>query len=56
MYTTIEWMSREEWPWCLVVFSSIPVLVGAFIINLKWLQIILAPKVYLLEYASTLLK
>lgn len=32
------------------------VLIGGFAVNLTWLQIWLAPKVYLIEYAASLVK
>ena len=44
---------------CFIMFiASIPMIAGIIIItaNLEWLQIIVAPKLYLLEYAADLVK
>lgn len=38
------------------VIRGIIIVLIANIINLKWLQILIAPKVYLLEYAASLVK
>ena len=39
-----------------LVFSCIPFGATLFLFNLDWLQIIIAPKIWLIEYASELVK
>ena len=40
----------------LNIFLIIPLLYGSSCINLIWLQILIAPKLYLIEYAKAFLK
>lgn len=62
------WAIRRFWAWMkaegaeeLVAVVTVPLFAGAvavveMICNLDWLQIIIAPKVYLIEYAAHVLK
>jgi hypothetical protein len=45
-------------PWSpiLIVPLVIIVAIACFTINITWLQILIAPKVYLIEYAASLIK
>lgn len=44
--------------WILAMLLLIPFSIGAIFaaFNLQWLQILIAPKLYLLEYAASLIK
>jgi len=49
--------NTERWIACLTVtVFCTPIAVAVFCTNLDWLQIWLAPKVYLIEYAASLVK
>lgn len=39
-----------------VIFAFLGVVVGSCLTNLDWLQIMIAPKVYLIEYAASIVK
>ena len=54
----LEWDDEGPYYMCLVagLVSVITIATGFFLINLTWLQIWLAPKVWLIEYAASLVK
>ena len=55
--TTKQRISLEEGPLALLnIFCVIPLVYGSSCINLIWLQIWIAPKLYLIEYAKDFLK
>ena len=54
---TMQRISLENGPLVLLnLFCVIPLLYGSSCINLIWLQIWIAPKLYLIEYAKDFLK
>ena len=55
--TTKQRISGENGPFVLLnFFFIIPLIYGSSCINLIWLQIWIAPKLYLIEYAKDFLK
>ena len=55
--TTKQRIWLEDGPLVLLnLFCAIPLLYGSTCINLIWLQIWIAPKLYLIEYAKDFLK
>lgn len=61
--TPIEYHGRrvERWEgssgaFIANIFILLPITWGLCLLNLTWLQILIAPKVYLIEYAATLFK
>ena len=55
--TTKKRISDDTGPFVLLnIFLIIPLLYGSSCINLIWLQIWIAPKLYLIEYAKDFLK
>ena len=54
---TTKRISGDNGPFVLLnIFCVIPLLYGSSCINLIWLQIWIAPKLYLIEYAKDFLK
>lgn len=55
---TTRFEKNKDCPWLFNIFVFIPITVGlcASLNNLEWLQIWLAPKLYLIEYAKTFIK
>lgn len=57
-----KWMKKDdsymefEVIFVLGVFSLMIIMFAIFSFNLEWLQILIAPKIWLIEYASTLVK
>ena len=55
--TTKQRISLENGPFVLLnLFCAVPLLYGSDYINLIWLKIWIAPKLYLIEYAKDFLK
>lgn len=43
--------------WCpMLMFWSIPIVITLLSVDIVWLKILIAPKLYLLEYATSILK
>lgn len=48
-------IESDAGPFCFLnIFVFIPIVFGSLLLNLTWLKIWLAPKVWLIEYAATL--
>lgn len=50
--------SGDEFSWMIVAGMTLPAFIGSLmtISNMEWLKIMIAPKLYLLEYAAQLVK
>jgi len=55
-YKTDESYDAEPKVFVIVLLGSVVGFIGVFFVSLDWLQILIAPKVWLIEYASELVK